>query len=35
MSIYDRSNARPSKVIEKKRAHILGGGIAGLSLPPP
>ena len=27
----DRINARPPEGIERKRAHILGGGIAGLA----
>jgi len=31
MRIYDRINALPPKDIEKKSAHIVGGGIAGLS----
>ncbi|MGO8946915.1 MAG: oleate hydratase [Ktedonobacterales bacterium] len=31
MRNYDRINARPPIGIERKRAHILGGGIAGLA----
>lgn len=31
MRNYDRINARPPKDIGRKRAHIIGGGIAGLS----
>jgi hypothetical protein len=31
MRNYDRINARPPAGIEGKRAHILGGGIAGLA----
>ncbi len=31
MRNYDRINARPPEGIERKRAHILGGGIAGLA----
>lgn len=30
MRNYDRINAPPPKDIDKKRAHIIGGGIAGL-----
>ena len=31
MKNYDRINALPPKGIERKRAHIVGGGIAGLA----
>ena len=31
MRNYDRSNELPSKQIKDQRAHIIGGGIAGLS----
>ena len=31
MRNYDRINVRPPEGIERKRAHILGGGIAGLA----
>jgi oleate hydratase len=31
MRIYDQINAPAPKDIDKKRAHIIGGGIAGLS----
>ncbi len=31
MRNYDRINAPPPKDIERKRAHIIGGGLAGLS----
>ena len=31
MKNYDRINAMPPKGIERKRAHIVGGGIAGLA----
>ena len=32
MKVYDlHDNAKPSKGIEKCKAHIIGGGIAGLS----
>jgi myosin-crossreactive antigen len=31
MKNYDRINALPPKDIERKRAHIVGGGIAGFA----
>ena len=31
MKNYDRINALPPKGIERKRAHIVGGGIAGFA----
>ena len=34
MRNYDRINVLPPRNIEKKRAHIIGGGIAGLAAAP-